>query len=269
MRAYPLAHHSWLLTAFLLSLCGCAVLPSGSGWGKQATIRPGWQAIKTAAGEAALDPWVWAPLAGAVVFQVDNLDRRTSDWAREHTPIFGSQSSAQKWSDDLRTSAAVLNCVTLLATPSGNEPGQWLLNKTKGGLVELAAIGSTSLVTGTIKNVADRERPNDVDTQSMPSGHASSAAVQTRLASLNLDSIEMDSTLREAVKIGAGAISVGTGWARVEAGWHYPSDTLVGMAIGNFFASFFNHAFLRADAPGALAFTATDGGAVVQWQVAF
>ena len=85
----PARRGSPLAVLLLISLCsGCAVLPSGSGWGEQATIRPGWQAIKTAASEAALDPWVWAPLAGAVVFQVDGLDRRTSDWAREHAPIF-------------------------------------------------------------------------------------------------------------------------------------------------------------------------------------
>jgi membrane-associated phospholipid phosphatase len=81
----------------------------------------------------------------------------------------------------------------------------------------------------------------------------------------------MNDSLRSAADVGLTAISLGTAWARIEAGWHYPSDTLVGMAIGNFLASFFNEAFLRSDEPatGSLAITAADGGAVLMWQAAF
>jgi len=32
-------------------------------------------------------------------------------------------------------------------------------------------------------------------------------------------------------EIGAGAITVGTAWAHVEAGAHHPSDVLVGVAL--------------------------------------
>ena len=35
-----------------------------------------------------------------------------------------------------------------------------------------------------------------------------------------------------------------TGWARVEAEKHYPSDVLAGYAIGHFIARFMYHAFL-------------------------
>src|SRR5919106_962014 len=84
------------------ALAGCGTLPAGRGWGEDATFRPGLERVRESAVNAVRDPWVWAPLAGAAVFQVDDWDRRTSDWAREHTPVFGSQQSAEDWSDDLR-----------------------------------------------------------------------------------------------------------------------------------------------------------------------
>lgn len=40
------------------------------------------------------------------------------------------------------------------------------------------------------------------------------------------------------------ALTYGTAWARVEAGFHFPSDTLVGISLGNFNEAFFNDAFL-------------------------
>ena len=46
--------------------------------------------------------------------------------------------------------------------------------------------------------------------------------------------------------LGAGlrSIGYGAGWARVEAGAHYPSDVLFGAALGNFTARLLNDAFL-------------------------
>src|SRR5690242_2252904 len=87
------------LAVAALALSACATLPNGRLWGQDATLRPGWERVRDSAVEAARDPWVWAPLVGAAAFQIDNWDRRTSDWAREHTPVFGSQHSAEKWSD--------------------------------------------------------------------------------------------------------------------------------------------------------------------------
>ena len=232
-------------------------------------MTPGWQAVGDAAGQSLRDPWVWAPLAGAALFQIDNLDRRTSDWARDHTPVFGSQSNADDWSDRLEIASVIVDGVTMAATPGGDDPGDWVISKAKGALVGIAAIGATTFTTASIKDLAQRERPNAQDDKSMPSGHASSAAVHTRLAALNLDYVDMNDTARSVARLGVGALSLGTGWARVESGWHYPSDVLVGMAIGNFFASFFNRAFLGADASDSFALSATDGGAMVQWQIAF
>jgi membrane-associated phospholipid phosphatase len=137
--------------------------------------------------------------------------------------------------------------VTLLATPSGDTPREWFSNKTKGALVHIAAVSSTVAVTRGLKTTIDRKRPNGLGGESFPSGHASSSAVHTRLASRNLRSIEMSDAARTSLDVGLYALTIGTSWARIEAGWHYPSDTLFGMALGNFFASFLNDAFLGLD----------------------
>jgi hypothetical protein len=251
-------------------LCGaCGTLPSGGRWGDEATIRPGWARVRDAARSAVSDPWVWAPLATAAVLQIDDLDRRTSDWAREHTPVFGSQSSAEDWSDTLRSTSVALGLVTLVATPGGDDAGQWLISKAKGGAVEVAAIAATGAATNALKSATDRERPNGADRESFPSGHTSAAAVHGQLAKSNLEFIPMSPGLRRTADIGIDAVVLGTGWARVEAGWHYPSDVLVGMALGTFLASFTTQAFLSETSGASFAVAATDGGALLEWNVRF
>lgn len=248
-------------------LAGCGTLPSGRGWGEDATWRPGWERVRTSAVNAASDPWVWAPLAGAAVLQIDDLDRRTADWAREHTPIFGSQHNAENWSDDLRTASVVAHYATILATPGGDDFGDWLANKARGTLVDMAAVSSTVALTRSLKTNVGRTRPNGEDDESFPSGHTSTSAVHTRLASRNLRSIDMPAGARRTLDVGLYALTIGTSWSRIEAGWHFPADTLVGMALGNFMASFVNDAFLGLDpAATSIIVAATPDGAMLQWR---
>ncbi len=237
-----------LVLVTILSCTACGSLPNGRSWGEDATFKPGWDRVAASAAKAARDPWVWAPLAGAALFQIDDWDRRTADWAQEHTPVFGSQRSAEHWSDDLRTASALAHYVTIAATPSGDTPREWFINKAKGTLVQAAAVSATVLVTQTVKSGLDRDRPNGQGGESFPSGHTSTSAVHTRLASRNLQSIDMSKATRTSLDVGLYALTIGTSWSRIEAGWHYPSDTLVGMALGNFMASFVNDAFLGLDA---------------------
>lgn len=264
----PVIRKAWLATAtslIAMLLAACSTLPNGRGWGEDATFLPGWERVRVSAVSAARDPWVWAPLIGAATFQIDDWDRRTSDWAREHTPVFGSQHDAENWSDDLRTASVVAHYATVLATPSGNDSREWIINKAKGTLVTVAAVSGTVAVTRALKTGIDRERPNDTAGESFPSGHTSASAVHTRLASRNLETIDMSSGARQAIDAGLYALTIGTSWARIEAGWHYPSDTLFSMALGNFIASFVNDAFLglsTGDSPVSV--TSTPEGAMVQ-----
>jgi membrane-associated phospholipid phosphatase len=227
-----------------LSLAGCATLPGGGRWGADATIAPGWAQVRTAAVRAATDPWVWAPLAGAAALQVGNLDHRISRWGRTHDPVFGSEANATLWSDRLRSVSVGVDVATVLFTPSGDFGGSWLLDKAKGYLVNLAAATTAIESTSLLQHGVRRERPNGANDHSFPSDHSAASSVYTRLATLNLQEIPMNDSARGALDASLHALSFATAWARVEGGWHYPSDTLAGMAIGNFCAEFFNDAFM-------------------------
>jgi membrane-associated phospholipid phosphatase len=235
------------LIALLAALAtgGCATRADTHGWGQDATLRPGWHNLREAALGAAESPGFWAPLAAAAVFQVDGWDRRVSNWARNHTPVFGSQQNALDWSDRLRAISGYAYYTSVLATPSGDDPRAWVLNKLRGLAVGEAAILATNEESALLKSAAARARPNGQDTQSMPSSHASRSAVLTQLAERDLQTMNLNDTARRVLDVGLDALTYGTAWARVEAGFHFPSDTLVGLSLGNFSGAFFNDAFLR------------------------
>lgn len=275
MRAASLPTSPMLLLAaaasvpIVLSLAGCATLPNGQRWGDEVTIAPGWARARAAAVHAIRDPWVWAPLAGAAALQVDHFDQRLSHWGRTQNPVFGSESNATLWSDRLRSASVGVDIATVLFTPSGDVGSTWLLDKAKGYLVNLAAATTAIESTTLLQHVVQRERPNDANDHSFPSDHAAASSVYTRLATLNLQEIPMDGDTREALDVSLHALSFATAWARVEGGWHYPSDTLAGMAIGNFCAEFFTDTFMGLDDTRArFGFAALPGGGALTFAVA-
>jgi PAP2 superfamily protein len=257
----------WLVVYCMLLLTGCGTLPNGHRWGQDATLSPGWQRVGTAARKAALSPHVWVPMARAGVFlvgdQIGDIDKKLSNWAVEHTPVFGSQAGAAHASDTLQNVARAAGVITALATPSGQAPAawqegkaaaewEWLEAKSKGMLgVESGAVLGAFLTTYVLKETIHRPRPDTSDrsdaTKSFPSGHASHTAVLTMLASCNVATLPWPEASRMALQAGLIGLTIGTAWARVEAKQHFPSDVLIGAALGNFFGAFINEAFLGLD----------------------
>lgn len=252
----------------LLALAGCATVPGGGHWGQNVTVAPGWARVRRAAVSAVADPWVWGPLAGAAALQVDHLDQRVSRWGRTHTPIFGSNANATRWSDTLRSASVGMDIAAILFAPSGRFGETWLENKAKGYLVNLLA-ATTAIESNTlISRGVRRERPNRANDHSFPSNHTTASAVYTRLAMLNLRQIPMNRGVRDALDAGLHGLTLATAWARIEGGWHYPSDTLFGMALGNFCADFFTHAFMGLDDPRRrIAFSPLPGGGLLTFSV--
>jgi len=253
-------------------LCSaCTSLPDGSRWGDAATLTPGWQRVKASAVDAVKSPWVWAPLAGAAVLQVDSWDEDVADWASDETPVFGSPENADDWSDGLRSASVAGYAASVLATASGDLDGDWLLAKAQGAAVGVGAFAATAGVTSGLKSLTSRERPDGSDDDSFPSGHASTAAVFGTLTVRNLQSIDVSPAMRTTLEIGAGAMTAGTAWARVEAGRHYPSDVLVGIALGNFMGAFFTEAFLGLEPGARFTFSAAPvrDGALLSWELRF
>lgn len=110
----------------------------------------------------------------------------------------------------------------------------------------LSQEGNTQ-ATWQLKNETNRVRPNGDNDHSFPSGHTSSSFTSARLTTQNLKHYHLDSRINTAMKAGLFTVAAGTGWARVEANKHYPSDVLFGAALGNFIASFFSHLLINGD----------------------
>jgi hypothetical protein len=257
--------------AISASLGGCATTAGSRHWGADATWHPGLQRLRESAIDAATSPHVWVPLAGAAVFQIDGWDHKVSNWAREKTPVFGSEQSAKDWSDYLRTASSVAYFSTVVLTPGDDALGPWLRDKSQDLLVGLGAIAVTGAATTGLKSATGRTRPNGESDESFPSGHTSHSAVLTGLARDNLAAVDMSPRARLALDTGLDLLTVGTAWARVEAGAHFPSDTLVGMALGNFVSRFFDDAFLGPSGEQRASVTVTPArhGLSLQWRLAF
>ena len=102
------------------------------------------------------------------------------------------------------------------------------------------------LVEGT-KLTAQRDRPNDRDDQSFPSGHSSGAYSSAILIEHNLNASIDRPWLRKSIKIGTQITAAATAWARVEAEEHFPVDVLFSAALSNFVVKTFIKSMMTDD----------------------
>lgn len=230
MSHFPASHVTVMLLIALVT--GCSTLPDNRRWGEDASLGS-WQRIKTAAWNAARDPETWVPVAGALVLSIGDLDEDLSDWAVRETPVFGSESSAKDASDDLRAALAAATVVSALVTPGGPEPGAWLTSKFRGMLVEGAAVGINGSITNALKDVTDRERPDNRSDNSFPSLHSSEAYSYATLTARNIDSLDLSPATRKVLRFSAKTLAAGTGGGAAAlshgcAGWCRPGALYLG-----------------------------------------
>jgi membrane-associated phospholipid phosphatase len=175
----------------------------------------------------------WLPLLAGAGLMALPADKRMSRWARDSTPIFASSQRADSASDALLVTANLAMLVSGLSVTPEAGP-------TKGArlVTEYIASGSALALVYVLKSTFHRERPNGDDDMSFPSGHAAGAFAFSGFTRINVSGLDADSAPRRVIDMGAWAIAAATAWARVEAGAHYPSDVLVGAAIGNWTAQF-------------------------------
>ena len=190
------------------------------------------------------------PLAGAAVFAIDDFDERASDWAVERQPLTGSTANAGNVASYLRNALEIVAFASALATPSGEAADEWIWAKLRGVGVEFGAVCATNSVTDLLKDVTDRDRPNEGDSSSFPSGHASASASSATLANRNFGWIDALDDARPILVATTTTAAGVTAWARLEAGAHYPSDVLVGLALGHFLTAFIHDAFMNLPEDG-------------------
>jgi hypothetical protein len=260
------SRYTYLIFLPLLVLAGCGTLPDGHRWGQDAFHPVDLDRVSRAAHDAFFNVNTLAPLAGALVFGIDDLDERASDWAVKHTPIFGSLRDASEASDDLKEALEIEAAITALATPSGDTFGEWVVSKGRGVAVELVAASVTDNVTHWLKDSTGRTRPDNSGDRSLPSAHASEAFAFATLSNRNIDSIRMPPLARPILKTGNLVAASGVGWARIEAQRHFPSDILASAALAHFLTAFIHDAFLNLpeDPDVEFAVFPVDGGAAVE-----
>jgi membrane-associated phospholipid phosphatase len=232
--------------------------PSGAEW-------------KRAGGRALRDPGTWLPAFGAAVIAIGGWDRQISNWAARETPVFGSQRAALAGSDDLRLASHVvlLGSVFLAKEDSGS----YWASKAKRLVWQHVGSFTASLVSLALKASTRRLRPDGSERLSFPSGHSTRAFANSAAIVRNLSDAKLGTVVRLGGDAGAEFIAVGTAWARVEAGLHYPTDVLVGAAVGNFVSTVFCE-LLRGRRtvpvgvePGGVALNVSPGEVRVQFMV--
>jgi hypothetical protein len=233
-----------ILTTVLICSCSHEQIKP---WGSNTTFSPGWHHIKRSAKDSLFDHETWLPLAGAAVFGFSNLDARVANYAFESHPLFGSRANAIYKSDDLFDATKVALFTTSLTSAGADDFSDTMRMKSKGLLAQSMAIGLNNVTTSTLKVVANRTAPNEIDSDSLTSRHASGAFLYSSLTRLNIRDTTTSSVWHKSTDIAMIGLASATAWGRVEGGLHYPSDILVGAALGNFFANFVHRAFVDPD----------------------
>lgn len=246
----PSGRARWLLlAASLVILTGCGRLPLGQGGSVDPTTVSGWERVRDAAIGAAVEPGTWLPAAGALILYESEADRAISEWATTYPMVFGSPDGARRASDHMRTAMEVAFGASALASRGGDSAAAGGLGKLTALDTGRAAAVLNRDVTRAWKSHTGRLRPDGFDRKSFPSGHTSGAAVCAKLTSRNLGTLPISESAKDRLRFGLGLGVAATGWARVEAGAHFPSDVLAGAALGNFVGSFVSRAFLGSDRP--------------------
>lgn len=209
-----------------------SIWPSKARWQK---------AIKN----AAQDKHTWVPVAAAAATQVGNIDQKLSRWAANRNPIYGSQNAANHASDQLLVFNRMAMWSSTLALPLYSKAWELPLHR---AAVQSSAIILTHNQTMALKNLTGRERPQGNNAMSFPSAHTSGSAAFATMGKRNLTHMSLSPGSHFTLHNVFTTAAVGTAWGRVEANVHYPSDVLVGYALGNFFGTLFNDAFLEDDA---------------------
>lgn len=177
------------------------------------------------------EPSVWVPLAGAALVGLADLDDKLSEDAIADQPLFGED--AADLSDQLRDLSTVAALGAALLAPADS-----VRARAERVAVNLGVMVAEGAVTTGLKELVGRERPDRLGDRSFPSGHAAQAASRWSLAAHSLNRYALGRRQRRTLQLGVAGLTAATAWARVEGAKHYPSDVLVGVALGNFFANF-------------------------------
>lgn len=229
-----------------LALSGCASV--GPKWGADVEPGAGFSRLGGAARSAARDPAVYLPALGAVAIALTGRDAEWTDRIIEQKPLFGSATRATRLSDEYRDTLDYLWKASMLVLDSGDTPNEWITNKLRGALVQVAAVDATFVVSNAVKANTSRDEPGkppaEADGQAALSNHATVPFARASLIRENLGRTRLSPALTALLTGYVYGLAAGSAWGRIEMGLHHVTDQLAGAAVGNFIALTVNRAFL-------------------------
>lgn len=224
-------HSNLLMTPALL-----LVFLAATGCGQIRESLPTMERVLDVAQESAREPATWAPIAAATVIGFAGVDDNISDWASDETPIFGSQNSADSFSDDLRNALIAGAVISSVIAPTGAAEYSF---PTRRFAASVLGINTVAGIVKIGKVTVQRERPDETDDESFPSGHSGASFSSAVLLEQNLNATIQRPWLRRSVKVGTTSAAALVAWARVEAQRHFPVDVLVSAGLSNFVSKVF------------------------------
>lgn len=199
-----------------LALGGAAAVGTAAIWWGTSRLEP-----LTPAEVAALDP------------------RELPAWDRVATRLWSPR--AARWSDVLGYGLAAAPLLLLAETGDELSAGELLVMYAETVALDRALVGNLKLGVGRVRPLAynpDPQIPMSRKTsryarRSFPSGHTSGAFAGAVFAGQVYARLHPDRSARHWVRGGALGLAVATGYLRVRAGHHFPSDVVVGALVGS------------------------------------
>ena len=226
----PLKHPvlSPIILLCLINLIGCK-----SHAPKQAKgFIPNWTEVGEIAWHTAQRTDVWLPSAAAITLQIGDSDHELNDWIFDNSFIYRDADHAELWGERLLVGSDAIDWITTVvgALPLDGSKPAWRFFHTTA--IERISLGTTGIF-------GDKIREFD--------GETACTAAHNQLSLFHLARSKHSPELRSGLRSGlTGLISL-QAWTQVEAGNQTPSQSLAGMAIGNFGAHMLMHLFIPHD----------------------
>ena len=265
MRSFSL-----VLLSFLIS--SCALFTKKGEWGKRAWYPVHWDKIKTAFKKNITSAHVWAPVASAGVLNVMAWDNNLQNWINHERIIFDDQTEAENYSYTFNEILKYEMYLSIFITPSNdseNDLGNYALNKLKGGTLVNVASSASTQAHHILRKSTDRTRPSGHDNNSMPSGHATQSGARRVLVTRNLEATDIQKTHQLLINTLNTTLSAGVMWARVEGDNHYPTDVLMGYALGSFLSGFIYDSLINLEPNHTFSLAPVKQGAEARYTINF
>ena len=234
------------LRSLTASLVATVVLTMSAGCAQIKRSVPSMERVTDVTKVVIREPETWVPLTAAALIGIAGVDREISDWASENTPVFGSQETADNRSDDIRNLliAGMAATSAFAPVPVVDDRNQYRVRRFAANA--LGGIASASVVEFG-KVTVRRDRPNDRNSESFPSGHSGGAFTAAVQIEQTLNETIEKPWLRKSIKVGTTGAASLVAWARVEAQEHFPVDVLVSAGFSNLIAKVFYQSLVNDD----------------------